>query len=105
MMHFSCDICSKDMTLGEGARYVVKLEAFAATDPVELTETDLDADHIEEMAQLLNEMEESGLDDDGPSELPAAKKMRFDLCAMCYRKFLADPLGRENAAKFDFSEN
>src|SRR5215212_8337567 len=63
MMHFSCDICSKDMTLGEGARYVVKLEAFAAADPAELTETDLDADHVEEMADLLNEMEESGIED------------------------------------------
>ena len=104
MMHFSCDFCSKDMTLGEGARYVVKLEAFAATDPVELTETDLDADHVEEMAQLLNEMEESGIDD-VPEELPASKKMRFDLCPLCYRKFLADPLGRESVAKFDFSEN
>ena len=104
MMHFSCDICSKDMTLGEGARYVVKLEAFAATDPAELTETDLDADHIEEMADLLNEMEESGIED-APEELPASKKMRFDLCPLCYRKFLADPLGRETVAKFDFSEN
>jgi len=104
MMHFSCDICSKDMTLGEGARYVVKLEALAATDPAELTEADLDADHIEEMADLLNELEESGIDD-VPAELPANKKMRFDLCALCYRKFLADPLGRESVAKFDFSEN
>jgi hypothetical protein len=91
------------MTLGEGTRYVVKLEAFAATDPAELTAADLDADHVEEMAELLTEMEESGVD--APEELPAAKKMRFDLCPMCYRKFLSDPLGRENAAKFDFSEN
>jgi len=103
MMHFSCDVCSKDMTLGEGTRYVVKMEAFAAADPVGLTETDLDADHIEEMAQLLNDMEESGID--VPEELPAAKKLRFDMCAMCYRKFLADPLGRDVVTKFDFSEN
>jgi hypothetical protein len=104
MMHFSCDICSKDMTLGEGTRYVVKMEAFAATDAAELTAADLDADHVEEMAELLNEMEESGIED-VPEELPASKKMRYDLCAMCYRKFLSDPLGRETVSKFDFSEN
>jgi hypothetical protein len=104
MLHFSCDICGKDMTPGGVTRYVVKMEAFAATDPAELTESDLDSDHVEEMAQLLNEQEEAGCDD-GLEVLPAAKKIRFDLCPCCYRKFLADPLGRENAAKFDFSEN
>lgn len=103
MMHFSCDICSKDVTPGAGTRYVVKMEAFAATDPAELTAADLDADHVEEMAELLTEMEEAGLD--ASEEVPAAKKMRFDLCPMCYRKFLGDPLGRDSAAKFDFSEN
>ncbi|HJZ53763.1 MAG TPA: hypothetical protein VKE74_02335, partial [Gemmataceae bacterium] len=75
MLHFSCDICGKDMTPGGVTRYVVKMEAFAATDPAELTETDLDTDHVEEMAQLLNEQEEAGCDD-GPAVLPAAKKMR-----------------------------
>jgi len=103
MMHFSCDSCGKDLTSGAVARYVVKVEAFAATDPAELTETDLDTDHVEEMAQLLSELEESGCEADLPAA-PAGKKMRFDLCPCCYRKFLADPLGRE-AAKFDFSEN
>ena len=104
MLHFSCDICGKDMTPGVVTRYVVKMEAFAATDPAELTDTDLDTDHVEEMAQLLSEMEEAGVED-GPEVLPTRKAMRFDLCPCCYRKFLADPLGRENAAKFDFSEN
>jgi hypothetical protein len=80
------------------------MEAFAATDPAELTESDLDTDHVEEMAQLLNEQEEAGCDD-GLAVLPTAKKIRFDLCPCCYRKFLADPLGRESVAKFDFSEN
>ena len=40
------------------ARYVVKMEAFAATDPAQLTDDDLDTDHVEEMAQLLNEIED-----------------------------------------------
>src|SRR5262245_8535880 len=98
MLHFSCDICGKDMTPNSSARFVVKMEAFAATDPAELTDDDLDADHVEEMAQMLDELD----DGDAPPLPPAAKKMQFDMCPACYRKFLADPLGRENANKFDF---
>src|SRR5438876_1189840 len=101
MLHFSCDNCGKDLTPGESARYVVKMEAYAAADPAELTEVDLDTDHVEEMAQLLSELEE---DDDTPAAPPARKAMRFDLCPGCYRKFVADPLGRDTAPKFDFSK-
>jgi hypothetical protein len=103
MLHFSCDICGKTLPAGSVSRFVVKMEAFAATDPAELTEEDTDTDQVEEMARLLTEQEETG--DDGPAPLPVCKKMRFDLCAFCYRKFVADPLGRESAANFDFSEN
>jgi hypothetical protein len=103
MLHFSCDLCGKDLTAGAAPRFVVKMEAFAASDPVGLTDDDTDPDHVEEMARLLSEQEENG--DDGPAPLPACKKMRFDLCPYCYRKFLADPLSRETTAKLHFSEN
>jgi hypothetical protein len=102
MMHFSCDYCGRDLTQDDAARYVVKMEAFAATDPAELTEEDLESDHVEEMARMLNEMEAA---DEEPQLLPTCKKMRFDMCAGCFRKFVGDPLGRESAAKFDFSPN
>jgi hypothetical protein len=103
MLHFSCDICGKDLPPESAARYVVKMEAYPATDPAELTEEDTDTDHVEEMARLLDEQEELG--EDEPTLLPSRKKLQYDLCPSCCRKFLADPLGRENAAKFDFSEN
>jgi hypothetical protein len=102
MTHFSCDVCGKDMTPGGSERYVLKMEGFAATDPAELTDDDLETDHVEEMARMLCEMEEA---DAEPQCLPTCKKMRFDLCAACFRKFVNDPLGRESAAKFDFSPN
>jgi hypothetical protein len=102
MMHFSCDFCGKDMTPDGAERYVLKMEVFAATAPGELTDEDLEADHVEEMARMLCEQEQA---DDGPQLLPACKKMRFDLCPGCARKVVKDPLGRESAAKFDFSPN
>lgn len=102
MLHFSCDVCGKTLSADSVSRFVVKMEAFAAVDPAELSDGDTEADQVEEMARLLGEQEDEG---DGPALPPVCKKMRFDLCTFCYRKFLADPLGRENAAKFDFSEN
>ncbi len=98
MLHFSCDLCGKDLLAGARGRFVVKVEVYAAHDPAELTEDDLDADHLEEIGQILaDETEEC-------EPAPAFKKMRYDLCGGCHKKFLADPLGRE-AQKFDFSEN
>lgn len=102
MTHFSCDFCGKDMTPDGAGRYVLKMEAFAATDPNELTDDDLETDHVEEMARMLNELEEA---DEEPKLLPTCVKKRFDLCPACFRKFVNDPLGRESAAKFDFSPN
>ena len=100
MMHFSCDLCGKQMLSGSRSRYVVKMEVYAANDPAEITEEDLDADHLEEVSQILSDDEAAG--EDIP---PAFKKLRYDLCQSCHKKFLSDPLGRESAQKFDFSEN
>src|SRR3954469_17456456 len=99
MLHYSCDLCGKDLTDGNDGRYVLNMELFAAHDPGEITEADLDDDHLEEMGQLLREAEDTDLE-----PAPAYKKLRYDLCPSCHQKFLADPLGRE-AQKFDFSEN
>jgi hypothetical protein len=98
MLHFSCDLCGKDLLPDTDSHYVVKMEVFAAQHPAELTEDDLDADHLEEISQILTE--------EGPDAepIPAFKKLRYDLCPSCHKKFLNDPLGRE-ALKFDFSEN
>ena len=99
MLHYSCDLCGKDMTDGTDGRYVVNMEVFAAHDPAEITEADLGDDHLEEVGELLREADDAELE-----PAPAFKKMRYDLCPACHQKFLADPLGRE-AQKFDFSEN
>src|SRR5262245_38387384 len=98
MLHFSCDLCGKNLLLGTNARYVVKMEVFAAHDPAEVTEDDLDLDHLEEIGQVLTE--------EGPEAepAPAFKKLQYDLCPSCHKRFLADPLSRE-VQKFQFSAN
>ena len=100
MIHYTCDLCAKE--LGNAARYVVKIEAFAAIDPAELTNEDLEDDHMEAISQEIKEMEENGAE---PELTPAAKDFRHDLCGDCYRRFLDDPLGREHSQKVVFSKN
>src|SRR5580658_9855957 len=100
MVHFTCDQCGKDLDKSED-RYVVKIEVFAAHDPAEITEEDLEEDHMEAVSQLLQELE-----DDGALEIePATKHFRYDLCGACRKKFTRDPLNKETSQKFDFSEN
>jgi hypothetical protein len=99
MLHFSCDLCGKDLTDGRDSRYVVRMEVYAATDPGRLTDDDLSDDNLEAVGELLRDADEA---DREPA--PAYKKLQYDLCPTCHVKFLADPLNRE-AQKFDFSEN
>jgi len=103
MLHITCDGCGKELTPSSLERYVVKIEAFAAHDPAELTEADLDDDHLEAVSQLLSE--EADVLDDPDLLTPSYKNFRYDLCPECHGKFLRNPLSREASQKFDFSEN
>lgn len=99
MLHFSCDLCGQ--RLGE-RRFVVKLEVYPAFDPESFDEEDLDADHLQEIAETIEEMEATGkteLDDCG------SKDFRFDLCPHCHRRYLKDPLGRDALRRLNFSKN
>ncbi len=103
MVHITCDLCGKALRLGDEHHYVVKIEVYAAQDPTEITEADLDEDHMEAVGQLLRAMEENP---DSSDELDhPMQHFRFDLCPECRKRFVRDPLGKEAAQKLDFSEN
>lgn len=100
MVHFTCDLCGRNLPASGEPRYVVKIEAYAGFDPNQITEDDLDEDHMEAIAELLQA--EEGLS----TELaPVRKAYRFDLCPGCHAKYTNDPLGRDLARLFDFSKN
>jgi len=102
MVHITCDLCGKKMKAGE-PHYVVKIEVFAAHDATEITEADLDEDHIEAIGQMIQDMEE--LDEAIPYE-PEARNFRYDLCPACRKRYLRAPLNKEAiVGKLDFSEN
>ena len=102
MQHFTCDVCGRPMGAGTDRRYVVKLEVFAAHDPAELTDDDLDVDQLEAVSQLLEDTADAA---DPTALAPAFKQFRYDLCPDCHTKVLRDPLNKDAAQKFHFSEN
>ena len=102
MVHFTCDLCGKDLSAPGDGRYVVKIEAFPGFDPTEIKEDDLDDDPMEAVAQIL-QRDEALLSDDLAT--PLHKGFRFDLCTSCHHKFLKDPLGKDAIRSFDFSKN
>ncbi len=99
MLHFSCDLCGQQLG---NRRFVAKMEVYPAFDPEELDEADLEADHLQEIASLIEEMEATGKSD---LQMCNTKNFRFDLCPDCLEKFIRDPLGREALRRLNFSEN
>jgi hypothetical protein len=83
----------------EDLRYVVKIEVYAALDPVE--DADDDRDNLLEMHEILERMDDS---ENGSVGSDVYQALRFDLCPDCRRRFVKNPLGRE-AKKFNFSKN
>lgn len=103
MVHFTCDLCGKDMAASGDPRFVVKVEVTPGLDsPGGVREADLDDDAMEAVADLIRRDEH--LSSDEVAAL-APRGFRFDLCPGCHAKFLRDPLGREVARSFDFSQN
>ena len=100
MLNFTCDHCGRELRPGEEQRYVVKIEAYAAEDPCAITEADLEEDHMEAVSALLSEIEDVGADIDEPH-----KQIRYDLCHECHKRFIHDPLGKDNSQKLFFSKN
>ncbi len=100
MIKYSCDMCKREIDPSEQLRYVVKVEIHAAFDPLEIDEDD--RDHLQEIQDILERLEDADSDEVGDD---VYQQLRFDLCPECRRRFLENPLGRENAKILNFSEN
>ncbi len=102
MIHYTCDLCQRSIEPRSELRYVVKMEVYAAVDESEADDLCEEEDHLEEIQDILQRIED-GEDDCLGDDV--YKTMRFDLCAACRQKFLKNPLAREVPKQFDFSEN
>jgi hypothetical protein len=95
MIRYTCDLCKRELDSHNDLRYVVKVEVFAAFDPAAVDSDEDDRDHLEEIQDILEHMEDSTDDQIGDD---VYQQLRFDLCPDCRRKFVTNPLGGETAA-------
>lgn len=102
MIRYSCDLCQRELDPQDDLRYVVKVEVYAAFDPSSTDGDDDDRDHLEEIQDILERMEDSSNDQISDE---VYQQLRFDLCPDCRRKFIKNPLGRELVKAFGFSSN
>jgi len=102
MIRYSCDLCKRDLDREEDLRYVVKMEVYAAFDPASVGGEDDDRDHLEEIQDILERLDDSTDDQIGDD---VYQQLRFDLCPECRKRFIKNPLGRETAKAFGFSSN
>jgi hypothetical protein len=102
MLHYSCDLCKRPLDPEDELRYVVKLEVYAAFDPVLLDEPEKDCDHLDDLDEIIEQMEDLSSEHIADD---VCQRLRFDLCPECRKRFLANPLGRKMAEQFNFSKN
>lgn len=95
MIRYTCDLCKKELDSHNDLRYVVKVEVFAAFDPAAVDSDEDDRDHLEEIQDILERMDDSADDQIGDD---VYQQLRFDLCPECRRKFIKNPLGVEATA-------
>jgi hypothetical protein len=100
MIHYSCDSCKRPLDPEDDLRYVVKLEVYAAFDPVQ--HEDDDCDQLQDLSDILERVGDATSPEIGDD---VYQQMRFDLCPECRKKFLKNPLGRMTTEQFDFSKN
>lgn len=100
MIHYTCDCCKRPLDPAHETRYVVRLEVYAALDPVE--EENEDRDHLQEIQDILESLDDV---DDATLEDNVYHHARFDLCSECRQRFVKNPLGRGASHKLNFSQN
>jgi hypothetical protein len=101
MISYSCDICGRKLDPRDDLRYSVKIEVAAAFDPV-TDEEEGDRDHLQEIQDILEQLDDAESDQIGDD---IYQHLRFDLCPECCKRFLKNPLGRENLSVLGFSSN
>lgn len=102
MIHYSCDRCKRVLDPQNDLRYTVRVEVQAVMDPLNDYESDDDRDHLMEIEEILERVDDDQCEDIGQD---VYQKRRFDLCPECCRKFVQNPLGREIKASLGFSQN
>lgn len=82
----TCDRCGKALLVDEPLRYVVKVEVYAAYDPLEVTRREIEGRDLSgEIRSLLREIEAR---DAKELEREVYERRDLDLCPACRKGFL-----------------
>lgn len=101
MLHYTCDCCKRSIDPEQELRYVVRVEVYAALDPMQ-DESDDEHDHLQEIQDILDRLDD--VDDERISEEVYQQK-RYDLCSNCRNAYVKNPLGRVALHELGFSQN
>ena len=81
MIHYSCDRCKRTLDAEQDLRYVVRIEIHAAMEPVEVDEFEDDRDHLVEIQEILERLDDAESDAIGDDILSRAGGDRQNLFA------------------------
>ena len=100
MIHYSCDLCGKDLP-ADSPRFVVRIEVFAAAEP-DVADPDLLDKPDQVIQEMLAKMEQMSLKEieDGNYRI-----FRYDLCRQCHLKYLDNPLSSTTRLRQMHSNN
>lgn len=99
MIHYSCDRCG--CSLGKD-RFEVKIEVTPVFDPEEITEEELNADHLQKIAEEIEALQSTG---DFELEETGSKFLNMDFCSRCAKQFLNSPVQVASSSRVTFSNN
>jgi hypothetical protein len=101
MIHYTCDRCKRVIDPAQEVRHEVSIEVQAMLDAAEIPDLEEDRDYLDEIDETLMSMD---LD---VNSLPAnePRRLRYDLCPECFRRYIQDPLGAEMPLHVGFSHN
>ena len=85
----TCDVCYEGLLLEQDVRYVLKIEGYAAYDPLELTREDLRRDLESELRGVIKRLETKDKDE---AQDEVHRAFSYDLCPRCWKQYLKDPL-------------
>ncbi len=90
MIRFECDRCGASLGANDAERFIVKIEAYAAAGPIELSAEELAEDRSESIKGIIEGLNQA---DPDHVEDQTYRSLRVDLCRTCHRAYLASPLG------------
>ncbi|MEO1524056.1 MAG: hypothetical protein AAFX06_01405 [Planctomycetota bacterium] len=112
MIHYTCDRCKRTIDPETESRYVIEIDVRLAGDAPVSGE---DTEDLDQLSELHDQLQRESTSDSTASvcEIESSSWFdsehqgpeQFDLCAQCYEVFTSNPLGREIAVGFGFSNN